>query len=328
MQQIKHEWWIKFSQVDGKIFQISPREIPLSDSDIQRGLMVSSTDSELCQKVTSSQIGIRRVIMLPDPISGEYNIAEKSRKLDLTSESSIDSVKQYQITKLELKSTPDCAVSVTMHCNANTISVEINESVIRRRLGLSEIHEVASAGNERIMDLYLSQANNPDRLEHTVKVNISELFRTGRFKAHLPEELDPRTLSVWTVAVLGDYDLSIASDLIESDAVLRPYANIQRVFNNNKPAHVTILKTPAGIVLKSSISDPNKYPTIANKQLHFIVSSSTIDNMVGVLSVHANELFNQEQPTPVNIDFDWPENPVIAYKNRYLVVNYQGEANG
>lgn len=322
------EWWIKFAQHDGKIFQISPREIRLSDSDSQRGFAVIKTTNELCKKVTTNKIGIRRVLMLADPINGEFSIAEKSRKLDLTSESSIDSVNQCQIVKLPIRTSSDAAVSVTLHCNANTVSIEISEAIIRRKLGLAEIHEVASDGNERVMDLYLSQANNPDRLEHTVKVNIAELFRTGRFKAYLPEHLDLKKLSVWTVKVLGEYDLAVVSDLIEPDAVLRPYANVQRVFNNGKPAHVTITKTPNGVVLKSTISDHNKYQAIVNKRLHFVVSSSTIDNIVGVFSVNTNDLLNQQQTAPIEIEFDWPEHPVIAYKNRYLVVNYQGEANG
>lgn len=321
------EWWIKFTPDNGKIFQISPRQIALPDTDTSRGFTVVKTNNLLCQKVTTNQIGLRRVIMLPDPINGEFNIAEKSRKLDLSSESSIDSVRNFKIARLEQRNSTDCAVTVSMHANSNTATLEINEAVIRRKLGLSEIHEVANAGNERIMDLYLSQANNPDRLEHTVKVNISELFRTGRFKAFLPEGLDVNNVGVWTVQVLGNYDLALAKNLIEPDSILRPFANIQRVFNDNRPAHATITKTSSGVVVKSALSDATKYPAVANRLLHFIVSSSTIDNMVGVFSINTNDLFTQAE-TLINLNFDWPECPVIAYKNKHLVVNYQGEANG
>jgi hypothetical protein len=321
------EWWIKFTPDNGKIFQISPRQIALSDADESRGIAVVKTDNQLCQKVTTNRIGLRRVIMLPDPINGEFSIAEKSRRLDLSSESSIDSVKNFQISKLKKQSTADSAVTVSIHTNSRTVTLEINEAMIRRKLGLSEIHEVANSGNERIMDLYISQADNPDFLEHTVKINIPELFRTGRFKAFLPEDLDTEHVSIWTVKVLGDYDLITEQDLVEPDAVLRPFANIQRVLNSNNPAHVTITKTSDGIVLKSSMSDATKYPAVASKQLHFIVSSSTIDHIVGTFSVNTSDFFQQED-TLVKLNFDWPESPVIAYKNKYLVVNYQGEANG
>jgi hypothetical protein len=263
---------------------------------------------------------------ISDPISGEFNIAKRQTCLNIGTESLAGTRHQNRIEQLKSRDSSDDAVTVTLHDENKSLMLSINEAVIKRTLGLSDILEVASAGNERIMDLYLSRKHNPDLLEHTVRVDIQKLFSEKKFLAQLPE-LDFSDISIWTVPVLGEYSLVHTGHLILTDAVLRPYAVIQRVENSKRPAHVVIQKTDSGIVLKSLMLKSDKLVGVANKRLNFIVSSSTIDNMVGIFSIDTNQLLDQPAPVHIPIDFEWPENPVIAYKNKYLVITYQGETS-
>jgi hypothetical protein len=321
------EWWVRFTPNNGKIFQISPREIQISAADTDVFQIIKTQDPDLCARAVAGAIPLRQLYVITDPISGEFSVAQKSRRLNLGSDSVIGSRHQNRIEKLRHREYADDAVTVTVHNQNNSLMVSINESVIKRTLGLSDIHEVAAAGNERIMDLYLSRHNNPDLLEHTVCVNILQLFHEKRFLVKLPTKLNLADISIWTVPVLGEYSLVHTGHLIETDAVLRPHAVIQRVENSMRPAHVVIEKNTNGVVLTSTISESDKLAGVANKRLNFIVSSSTIDNMVGTFSIDTNQLLDQPAPIPVPIDFEWPENPVIAYKNKYLVINYQGETS-
>lgn len=320
------EWWVRFTPSNGKIFQISPREIKISASNTSVFQVIKTQDCDLCKQVVRGIIPLRQLYVIPDPISGEFCVAQKLKRLNLGIDSAIGESYINRIQKLKRREFSDDAVTITLHNQNNSLVVSINESVIKRNLGLSDIYEVAAVGNERIMDLYLSRQHNPDLLEHTVRVNILQLFSEKRFKAHLPN-LNFSDISIWTVPVLGEYSLVHTGHLIESDAVLRPHAVIQRVENSERPAHLVIQKTADGVVLKSSMLESDKLAGVANKRLNFIVSSSTIDNMVGTFSIDTNQLLDHPAPVRIPIDFAWPENPVIAYKNKYLVINYQGETS-
>ena len=48
---------------------------------------------------------------------------------------------------------------------------------------------------------------------------------------------------------------------------------------------------------------------------------------VGTFVLDAEDLYTQYQ-TMFELDFIWPQNPVIVYRSKGLVVNYLGETHG
>ena len=98
-----------------------------------------------------------------------------------------------------------------------------------------------------------------------------------------------------------------------------------QVAKEQAPYHATLLRNGSTVKLTSFVGADAKNLFTSN-QIRFVVCDDDIDIPVGTFTVDTANLYNGE--AVMNLDFDWPEKPLITYKARGLVISYLGDTYG
>ena len=77
--------------------------------------------------------------------------------------------------------------------------------------------------------------------------------------------------------------------------------------------------------IKSKITESEVYYFEGRNKLRIVVCDSNVDNLVGAFEVSVDQLLHDT--SKLDINFKWPEDPILLYKNNYLAVSTDGEIN-
>lgn len=314
--QNKTQWWIKFNQETGKILRISPKQ--LSESD---GCPVVATDNIICKEITAGNIAIRDCGMIWDFSRDTWDIDRKSDVLTLREFGS-------RLTKIPEADRFSCDIFTCVYKKQNVIEVIVNTHSIKNSMNLSDINQIANT-NHALLNLYFCKKNDPDYLIATVVVDPIILFKNKAMKFKLDKVTkyaDWDSISIFTRPIFKTYGFEIQDKFIESDHSRNVKTILQHAVTA-EDAHLYLSVNHNRVSLSSTINNEQDYLIAGQKNLKFIVCDSTIDSVVGGFGVSSEDIINKGK-IDIDINFQWPDNPLVVYKNKQILVSYVGVNNG
>jgi hypothetical protein len=210
------------------------------------------------------------------------------------------------------------------------MNIRVNYENLKRSMNLMGIHEI-SKEEGTLFNLYITKKNNPDFLIQSISIDPESLLKNKTIDYELINIKtfnEWKDLSVYTRPIFRRYSVEYITEEVTSDYAEEKNATLQKVTNSDKgAAHIDIYKLSNRLIkLTSNISESSKYVMSGRKGLKFLVGDGTIDNLAGGFSVKTTELLNNKD-VKVNLDFDFPDNPIIVYINKYVSVRYNKESN-
>jgi hypothetical protein len=314
--QSKHLWWIKFDQETGKIFRISPK--PLKEDKHRR---VVASHNTLCKDIVAGKLAVRDCGMIWDMSQETWDIDKKSDVLVLKELGS-------QLLQIPHANPFACDIFVRIYKKQNVIEISVDAKNIKNSMNLSDINQIANT-EHTLLNLYFTRKNDPDYLIESVEVDPVLLFKKKkiRFKVDtITKHADWDNISIFTRPIFKNYGFEIQDTIIESDYNRNIKTILQRA-TSVEDAHIYLSVKDQLVTLNSTITIEQDYLVAGQKDLKFLVCDSIIDNIVGGFGVSSQDIVNMGRIN-VCIDFEWPKNALVVYKNKQLLVSYVGETNG
>lgn len=308
---VKNEdrWWIKFNEETGKILGISNRPI----SEGKKYSVVEST-SDLCNKAKGTSM--RKYTVQWNSVDDVWEITEKATSLVLKN-------RDFSMHQITAKNPNYSDISITMYKKVGMIHIKLNIENIKKSMNLSTINEV-SRTDDVFLNFYITDKYNPDKYIDTIAIEPLELFKIGSLYIDISESIagiDPSNICFHTRKIFNTYSYRVSDTDIMSDSV-----------SNNRPiqtatssaGHIRIFHDGTELHVDSFVNENNEHVLSNYEYLKFLVCSDTIDNIVGVFDLKTTKLTNNKKITKL-LDFEWPRNAIILYRNSNISVQYVTE---
>lgn len=312
----KRTWWIKYSPANNKILGVSTKEI-----EPTKKFNVLTSTSDICRDISRGRTRLRDCGLIWDFENECWDIDYKSDTLVLQE----FSTRLYKIEE-DTPFSSDC--HLRLYKEDGILEMTVNYENIKKHLNLSSISSIVKDDNT-LFNLYFTHKNDPDYLVLSVDVDPMILMRRRSIRldvSAIAGSTDWTNVSIFTRPLLHKYTIEYLDKEIRSDYVLNKNTVLQQA-DATHGAHITISGSRKRVTINNFI-EPNQDYVVANqKDLKFLVCDSTIDNIVGAFGATTDDL-NKHKTFECDLDFDWPENPIVVYKNRYLSVKLIGEAHG
>lgn len=315
MLTTNRKWWIRFNEKTGRIYQVSPKEIILQP-DLHINIIISN--NPLCVEILTGKISIKECTVIWDFIENLWKLDKKGTTLVLDSLGN----EIYQIPEGEHTNSD---VFLRCYTNENVITISIHYENIKHSMNLSDITKIAR--DNKSLNLYFCKRNDPDSLIVSIDIDPHILFKQKTIEIDVSSVLknidyDWENLSIFTRQIFNKYSMEFLDERIKTDAV-EDKSNILQIaiIGDNDPAHLTLNVDGRKLTVLSKLNTKTQYILKRRKILQFFVCDTEIDNMVGSFYVRQIDLLSEDNLT-LMLDFDFPKNPKIIYKNKELAVNY------
>jgi hypothetical protein len=311
------KWWVTFDEKTSKVKGVSPTHVR------SKKFTVIESHNDCCLHILSGRKNLRNYGMIQELSTGKWDIGEKSYRLDIRQLSK-------KLFKIEDHNPFNSDAHITFFTDDNMMNVQINYENLKRSMNLMGINEIARQAGT-LLNLYITKKNNPDFLIQSISINPEELLKTGSIDYELIKIgtfNDWKDLSVYTRPIFKHYSVEYTQESIHSNHNMKTRSSLQRAdINVENTAHIDIEKIDERTIqLINNISDTSKYILAGRSKLKFLIGDSTIDNLVGGFVVESDKILNNKD-IKINLDFDFPDNPVIVYKNKHISVRYNKEKN-
>ncbi len=314
------QWWIKFDNITGKIYRLSPKFIEKNDDNI-------STVHEfghltIIADILAGKISLKKCKIVEDFTTGQPDIVTKSNSLVLQSS---DVVKFKQIKGKNPQSADVC---LELFKDTSIIEMTLNVSNIKQHMKINEIHEVQLAEGTQF-NLYITEKNQPDYLLQTIEIDPLLLFKQKKVQVKLESIASLENISIFTNPIFKSYSFIISqTDVNANNTFNQTNQSIQQSITSNEQKHLTfqrnILNDKEFYVNSGLLSTDNKYILQSQKELDIIVCDTTPDNFVGGISLKCQDLIQQNNQT-ISTGFKLPRKPIFLYQCKELQINYIGE---
>tara|TARA_B100000809_G_scaffold120655_1_gene118910 strand:- start:644 stop:1606 length:963 start_codon:yes stop_codon:yes gene_type:complete len=316
MSTIKtQKWWIKFNEKSGRIYQVSPKELILQPG-LNKNIMVSK--NPLCIKILTGKVSIKECTVIWDFIENEWKLDKKGTIVVLDTLSN-------ELFEIQEKPPSNSDIYLRCYTNENVITVSIHYENIKHSMNLSDITDITK--DSKSLNLYFCKRNDPDSLvasvdvdphilfkEKTIEIDVSKVFKNIGF--------DWKNLSIFTRPIFNNYSMEFLEEKIKTDAVEDKSNILQTVtVGDNVPAHLKLNVDGRKLTILSKLNTKTEYILRRRKVLQFFVCDTDVDNIVGRFHIPQINLLSEEN-LALTLDFDFPKNPKIIYKNKELAVNY------
>jgi hypothetical protein len=313
----QNKWWITYDKKTSQVKGVSPTLVT------SKKFSVVESKNECCQRILSGNHSLRNFGMVWDMANDRWDIGEKSYRLNIRQLSR----KLFNIVN---NNPLNSDVHLTFNMTKNIMNIRVNYENLKRSMNLMGIHEI-SKEEGTLFNLYITKKNNPDFLIQSISIDPESLLKNKTIDYELINIKtfnEWKDLSVYTRPIFRRYSVEYITEEVTSDYAEEKNATLQKVTNSDKgTAHIDIYKLSNRLIkLTSNISESSKYVMSGRKGLKFLVGDGTIDNLAGGFSVKTTELLNNKD-VKVNLDFDFPDNPIIVYINKYVSVRYNKESN-
>jgi len=300
--------WIKFKTKTGKIYSISNTEIFSNQADI--GIIQTTNPLALSARKQS----LRKFSVKWDLFNECWDIAQDTGVLVIQD-------LNYPIYEITTNNPNTSDINVKIFKKLDLLEISANISSIKNSMNLSEIYQIITPSTVN-MNLYLADKNDPDRYIATIPIEPNDLVKNGTIQLKLDNITDYvkwEDVSIHTRKVFNDYSIEFIDTVITKKSI------------NNRPlqtadyaeGHIEISNVDGKVIVTSHINETNSYMVSGRNNLMFMVSDDIIDNIVGVFYVSTGQLIKKDILS-IDIDFEWPVNPVLTYKNKYLNVTVVG----
>jgi hypothetical protein len=311
------KWWITYDATTSKVKGVSPTLVT------SKKFTVVESENECCARILSGTQSLRSFGMVWDITNDRWDIGEKSYKLKIRQLSR----KLFNI----VDNNPLYSdVHITFNMTKNIMNISVNYENLKRSMNLMGIHEI-SKEEGTLFNLYITKKNNPDFLIQSIAIEPESLLKNKIIDyplINIKTFNEWKDLSIYTRPIFRKYSVEYITEEVRSDYVEEKNTSLQQATDSNKiSAHIDIYKISDRVIkLTSNISESAEYVMSGRKGLKFLVGNNTIDNLVGGFSIKTDELLNNKD-IDITLDFEFPDNPVIIYKNKYISVRYNKEKN-
>ena len=302
-------YFIVFNKDTAKILRISTTKASTYD----RNCIQFETKNQICKAITKGTASLKKHAVVWDVINDKWDIDTRSTTLIIESKHNklIPFIKDMDPTTSE--------IFVKVFYDKHYVVVEANRKNIASIKNLSDITEISTT-ETKLLDIYITRKNDPDYLINTISIDPLTLFREGsqeiKFKDRLNKRADWQNISLYAKSVFIKYGWSLlSSDNVQTTKSNRLLQQSNVVDKNN----ININVVDNVMHIKSKIEESELYYFRGKKKLQIVVCSETIDNFVGAFEISVDQLL--QGTSKLNINFDWPETPLLIYKNNYLAIS-------
>jgi hypothetical protein len=310
--QSNQQWNIRFNPESGRILGISPQPFKQVNDNEQ----VVSVTNNVCRELVSGKKNMRKYSMHWDSIDNQWDIDVKSDTLVLE----IKGNKLNQFTQGTHPEKNDVFVQVIR--NENILRIKINLLTIRRSLNLGQINNIKNE-NPDILDLYVCRKNNPDYLIGVIPVDAIELFNKYVIYIDVPKNIIEHInswddISIFTKPVFKTYGIEFTDMSADS---IQDHNKKHQVSNSSLDAHINMYTLNDNLIIDSKLDKDMMHYFNNKRYMQFHVSDSHIDNYVTTLNVSVAKLLYYNK-VKLDLPANWPANPLIAFAETRLAVNY------
>ena len=307
-QNVKRSYFIVFDE-SGKIRKINSTPITkLNDKTLTQ---IESTNP-VCKKLIKGETSIKKYGIIWDILNEKWDIDLRRTKLvlELKHNKLLPFVYGTDITTTEM--------FVNIFYNDNVAVVQVNKDKIKRIKNLSDITEISTHETE-LLDIYITRKNDPDYLITVLKLDPLTLFRTGLQKIELDitEHVDWQNISMYTKPVFSNYGWNLLASMAEVPIITN---TVLQKSNNKDKNNININVVDNTLYLNSKLTKAQEYYFDGQAVLRVVVCDHTPDNLVGAFEVPVKFLLDNKVST-TTINFKWPKQPLLLYKNNYLTVS-------
>ena len=306
----KRKYHIVFEKDSGKIKSISNTPKEVTDEK----LLQAESWNPVCKRIIKGKASLKRYGMIWDLVNEVWDIDYRSTTL-------IIEAKHNKLIPFEFDADPTATeMYAKIFYEDAKILVEANKKNIRGLKNLSDITEIATSEN-KLLDIYVTRKNDPDYLISSIEVDPLTLFRTGKQVLDLPvainQSADWNNISLYAKTVFNNYGWSINSRIRPTQDFLGTKKILQQQVQDKSNININVVNNIAYI--HSDIKDSELYYFDGRKHLKFVVCDAEIDNLVGAFEVPVGHLLQKD--SVVNLNFIWPDNPLVVFKNNYITVS-------
>jgi len=310
----KRKYYIVFDQKTGKIKKISN-----SQQEVPNGFMQTQSWNPVCKHIIKGTQSLKKYGMIWDIQEEKYDIDYRSTTLMIES---VNNKLQPFSTEVD-PTTSEMFVKVLYE--DSKVLVEVNKNNIKSIKNLSDITEISTSEN-KLLDIFITKKLDPDYLIDIVEVDPLTLFKTGKqvvdLNSDITSKVDWSNISLYSKSVFNNYGWALQSSLNQNQQFL----GTKRVLQHNKPlnnSNININVVDNILQIGSDISEQEIYYFEGKNNIRFVVCDGDIDKLVGAFELTSGQLLQKH--STLSIGFDWPENPILLYKNNYITVNTNGE---
>lgn len=302
--------WIKFNPDTGKIFAISSDLI----EDADDACLVIESTSEIALEARTAKL--RRYRVKRSVFNDEWEILGRSKRLVIRDA-------DYPIYRIADRDSRVTDIHVKMFKDTGEIEVKSNREQIKSSMNLSAIHEIVSTDDIH-MNMYITSKTDPDVYLGKMDIDPVELIVDGRQRFELSDvtrHMDWKDICIYTRRIFNKYSYEITTTELDIEDI-----NNRRIQTSvHSDGHLVVAYTGNNVRVYSHITEENSHVVSNNKSLMFLISDDIIDNMVGVFYVSVQDIIENDF-VDIDIDFEWPTNPIALYNNARIRVKMAGGA--
>lgn len=306
--------WIRFNKETHRLLQVSAREITSKNSK----QICAKIQDDLCSEIRLGKTNMHDCTVIHDVVKDDWCLIKKSDKIALRHIGN----RLYRIPTGRFDYNE---INLRIYPSSSIMDIMVNINVLKQNFRIKKITSIVNA-DKNLFNLFFCKRGDPDNLMGTVEFDPEMLLNHRVIRmdlSFLNKHADWNDIAVFTRPIFNSYSIEYSQVAIE----------VNDAFENNRPLQVSIPDNTAHInihvrrgtaCVTSNLTEQQEYLLNGTKSLKFIVCDGIIDNMLGAFEVSCNDLLlNKTVIKPLN--FDWPEQPIIVYKNKELTVSHKGE---
>ena len=306
--------WVRFHKDTGKILQVS-----VTEPRVRENQSVVQIQDQICYGILTKKIKMRDCHMFYDVVHDSWTAAENSDQIN------IDHI-SGKLYKISGKDPTKSEINLRIYPKDSKMDISINIDVLKANFRVSSVASIVNS-NKQLFNLYFCKNGDPDYLLGHVEFDPSELlkYQTIRFDlGFLKRYADWDAISIFTRPIFNSY--SIEQSYLDVETSLEIDNRVLQSAITGKSAHLDLKFSKNRVVVISNLDESQEYVLSQNKFLEFVVCDNDIDHIIGSFQIEPKQLL-QKKSLPILLDFQWPEKPLVLYKNKMLSVKLLGEKN-
>lgn len=314
----KKTWWVKFDKFNGRIITVTQRQI----KEFQDSEEVAQIDNTLCRDILKGRVNKNNYAIFWDYKTEEW-------KMDVKSTTLVLKPRDNKLLPIQLDRSPEYSdLYLRVFKKENIIMISVDLKNIAETMNLADINFISN-DDSNLLDIYLTRKNDPDYLIDIIPVSAEQLIKNTRMIVELSEKtaklIDWENTSIYTKPVFKNYAMEYVSGNVES-TVDKSSKTLKQAQPTTEGSDINIYIDNDKLCFNSALSENQLYYFGSKPKFNLTVSDGEIDRFVGVLELSTIKLCSNQTYT-IKKPSNWPQNPVLAYKNKHVTISYTGEKN-
>ena len=308
-------YFIVFEKNTGKILRINSDAVVVNNpSHIQ-----TESTNPVCKRLANGTASLKKYGIIWDIVNERWDIDVRSTTLVIES-------KHNKLTPFIKNMDPTTSeIFVKIFYDDEKIIVEANRSNISSVKNLSDITAISTT-EVNLLDIFVTKKNDPDYLIKIINIDPLALFQTGvqtvNIKNSINQQVDWQDISLYAKSVFNNYGWSLLS---KHNVIAAETNRILQQSNVADKNSININVVDNVMQITSKIEESQLYFFEGKNRLKVVVCDEHIDNLVGAFEMSVNQLLQDIHTLDIN--FNWPKNPLLLYKNNYLSISTKGETH-